>query len=155
MTSNSDLDARVARLEREGRVWRAAAVLSMLFAVGAWIVPAASAQTQAPFVADTIFARQIFVVPNVLAPNSGSAIRLTVDGNGAALSVQGSEASLIVAGLDSRGPAVNTMADAQSARVWTFDASHASASMGWLPDAPGAFRAYDNIANPDPVWAAP
>jgi hypothetical protein len=63
MPSNGDLDARLARLEREGRVWRAAAVLSMFFAAVAWVVPSVSAQSQIITV-DTVFARQIVVRPN-------------------------------------------------------------------------------------------
>ena len=37
MSGNVDLDRRVARLEREARVWRGAVVVSMLLAAVAWL----------------------------------------------------------------------------------------------------------------------
>ena len=45
--------------------------------------------------------------------------------------------------------------DAQSATICAYDASHAAASMGYQPDALGAFGVYDPADPLNPVWIAP
>jgi hypothetical protein len=175
MPGTGDLDRRVLRLEREARGWRAAAVLSILFAAVAWIVPSVSAQTQT-IKADTIYARQISVVPDPDKLSAASpAVRLfanqtqatlSVGGPtefvsvstetpvGAFLSVHGYTAAVTVWGPNPGGPSVTIGATDQQARVEAFDVSKALASMGFQPNVPGAFRAYDPGQN-DPVWTAP
>jgi hypothetical protein len=157
--SSEDLEARIGRLEREGRMWRAAAVVSMVLAAVGWVVPSVSAQTQT-ITADTIFAHQIYVVPGPLAAGPtgcGSActyVTLTADGNGASVIVSGARASMGAYYLGSAGPTAALSADAQSATVVAGDASHAS-EMGFAPNKPGAFRVYDPTSSTEPVWTAP
>jgi hypothetical protein len=157
MPTNIDFTARIDRLEREARVWRAAAVLAVLLAAAAWLVPAASAQSQVMRV-DTIFARRIYVEPHPFAAPSEGGISLIVDENGASVLVNGSPRSRVALfgpGAPQSQTLVSASVDDQSASVWAYDASHASASMGFAPDVPGAFRAYDSADNPVPVWTAP
>jgi hypothetical protein len=167
MSGNGDFDARLVRLEREARVWRVAAVLSILLAAVAWVVPSASAQPQninaQNVVADSILARQIYVVPN---PGPGdtraavASIGLVANTNAAQVLVYGPTATVAVqgpgsAGPGSVGPTINANSNAQTATVYAYDASRAGAAMGFVPNVPGAFRAYDSVDNPVPVWSAP
>jgi len=150
MPGNGDLDVRVTRLEREARVWRAAAVLSMLLATVGRLAPSVSAQTQPQTInLDTIVARQIFV------RGAGGSITLTADAtNGASVVVNGqTTASLALFG--QAGLGVTAPATDKYGAVDTYDASKAVAEMGLAPNMPGAFRVYDNIANIEPAWSAP
>ena len=155
------LDARVARLEREARIWRVATVGMLLCAILAWVVPAASAQSQT-IKADTIYARQIWVVPSPDTfpdtPGAGTYVTLTADQNkGASVLVTGRTANLYVSGPAGAGfgPTIAASADVKDGTITTLDASKASASMGYVQSGAGAFRAYDNVDNTDPVWSAP
>jgi hypothetical protein len=201
--AENDRDARVARLEREGRVWRAVAVLSMLVAAVAWVVPSASAQGQT-LKADTIYARSIYVVPDlantstaattgisllsaptgnylyVSSPQNKDTAAIAVSlmaaggvasinasnqvasvqvysGDGASVSMHGPTSTLSISGATAAGPFLlaGVGTGAQSATVSTFDASHASASMGFAPNQAGAFRAYSSSGQTDPDWTAP
>lgn len=150
MPGNGDVDVRVTRLEREARVWRAAAVLSMLLATVGRLAPSVSAQTQPQTInLDTIVARQIFV------RGAGGSITLTADAtNGASVVVNGqTTASLALFG--QAGLGVTASATDKYGAVDTYDASKAVAEMGLAPNMPGAFRVYDNIANIEPAWSAP
>jgi hypothetical protein len=170
MSVSGDLDARVARLEREARIWRAAAVLSILVAAVTWVVPSVSAQTQPPnvlaqnVVADSILARQIIVVPN---PGPGdthgavASIGLVAKANAASVLVYGPTAEVTVqgpggAGPGSTGPTLRATANGQYAAVSTSDTSQNLAPMGFVQGLPGAFRAFDmTVSQTEPVWTAP
>jgi hypothetical protein len=203
MSANVDLDTRVARLEREARIWRVAAVLSMLIAGVAWMAPSASAQGQA-FKADTIYARSIYVVPDLAntssAASTGISLQATSTGNflyvsspqntgglastavslhadggqaslsvsnqvanvqllaagGASVSASGSTSTVSLFGPVPGGPSLFAGVNTQNARVDTLDGSNGTASMGFQPGVPGAFRAYDPaVSQTDPVWTAP
>ena len=197
MSENQILEARLAHLEREGRVWRAAAVVSMLIAALAWVVPAASAQPQTikadSISADSISAHQIYVTPStgtsgskisleahddgagvsisgrtasleISTPNSSATVNLAVTASKAGLAVLGSDdANVLVSGSTASVKATNftsgrsaaAIADAEASIISAFGPSQ-SAYMGYQPNEPGAFRAYDSDVSPtDPVWTAP
>jgi hypothetical protein len=156
MPASGDFDARIVRLEREARVWRAAAVASVLLATVAWLVPSVSAQPQT-IRADRILAREIYVVRDLLdpAPAAATGISLRTDANGANVLVNGPSARVAVFGPAPGAPFASMNADAGSAWVTASDASHGLVTVGYLPGQAGAFRAFDSTSGDDPVWSAP
>ena len=100
----------------------------------------------------------------ISGPNSSASVSLAVTGSKAGLAVLGSDAAnVLVSGSTASVKATNfssghsaaAIADAQASIVSAFGPSQ-SAYMGYQPNEPGAFRAYDSDISPtDPVWTAP
>jgi hypothetical protein len=168
-----DIDARITRLEREARVWKAAAILSVLVAAIAWVVPSVSAQSQTQtltadaITVDTIHARliQVSPYPPTAPPREGlgeGLVTIVAGESGSSILMSGSAVSLQV-GTNDSNPRLVENVDAQSATLWAYDASHAAVSMGLMPGAPGAFRVYGSQPSivsgftngKDPFWFEP
>jgi hypothetical protein len=157
MQGNGDLDTRVARLEREARVWRAAAALLLLVATAAWVVPSASAQSGTQtLTADTIVARQIYVALNpasalTTAGGLNSSISLTAGPNANSLSMTGPNNAT-----PTTGPFVSIFVGGQTATVSASNLPTDTATMGLQANSPVRFAVYDtSVSQTDPVWTAP
>jgi hypothetical protein len=139
MAASGDLEARVAKLERQTRVAQGFGVFALLVAASAWLVPGI-APVVAQITVDTLNARQIYV------RGVGGFISISTDPIGATIDVAGPSGDV---------PLVAICTDKQSAAVRTFAVSKAVVAIGYSPNEAGAIRAYDDAANPIPAWSAP
>ena len=111
-------------------------------------VQSALAQTGQSIMADTIFARRIYVSNSTGASNRG--VLITADDKSATVNLTSTSTGA--------STTVSLTANADRATVDTFDGSGNAAALGYRPDAPGAVRAYGSPVVPGQdniVWSAP